>query len=129
MRQYLTVVIVNKKRMNIINPRRMRRRVTVVVLCVCVSVCQSVTTKSAAYLVSTSQTKFYGVLYGVFNVLTVWLSLKTLCSRVLAPFAGHRCLPCSLANFRWPNETTMASFQLEKYIWFVINPTTQLVHH
>ena len=51
-------------------------------MCVCVSVCQSVTTKSAAYLVFTSQTKFYRVLYGVFNVFTVWLSLKTLRSRV-----------------------------------------------
>ena len=129
MRQYLTVVIVNKKRMNIINPRRMRRRVTVVVLCVCVSVCQSVTTKSAAYLVSTSQTKFYRVLYGVFNVFAVWLFLKTLCSRVIASFAGHRFLPRSLANFRRPNETAMASFQLEKYIWLVIDPTTRLVHH
>ena len=55
----------------------------------CVSVCQSVTTKSAAYLVFTSQTKFYRVLYGVFNVFTVWLSLKTLRSRVMASFAGQ----------------------------------------
>ena len=79
-----------------INPQRMRRRVTVVVLCVCVCVCLSVTTKSAAYLVFTSQTKFYRVLYGVFNVFTVWLSLKTLCLRVLASFFGHCCLNSSL---------------------------------
>ena len=99
----------------------MRRRVTVVVLCVCVcvSVCLSVTTKSAAYLVFTSQTKFYRVLYGVINVFTVWLSLKTLHSIVLASFAGHRCLPRSLANFRRPNETAMTSFQLEKYRVYV----------
>ena len=79
------------------------------------SVCLSVTTKSAAYLVFTSQTKFYRVLYGVFNIFTVWLYLKTLRSRVMASFAGHRFLPRSLANFRRPNETAMASFQLEKY--------------
>ena len=50
---------------------RCRVPVTVVVLCVCVCVCVclSVTTKSAAYLVFTSQTKFYMVLYGVFKVL------------------------------------------------------------
>ena len=109
----------------------MRRRVTVVVLCVCVcvSVCLSVTTKSAAYLVFMSQTKFYRVVYGVFNVLTVWLSLKTLRSRVMASFAGHRFLPRSLANFRRPNETAMASFQLEKYIWLIIHPITRLAHH
>ena len=117
----------------LVNPRRMRRRVTVVVLCVCVSVCLSVclsvTTKSAAYLIFTPQTKFYRVLYGVFNVFTVWLFLKMLRSRVMASFAGHRFLPRSLANFRRPNETAMTSFQLEKCIWLVIDPTTQLVHH
>ena len=44
----------------LINPWCMRRRVTVIVLsvCVCVSVSLSVTTKSATYLVFTSQTKF-----------------------------------------------------------------------
>ena len=91
--------------------------------------CVSVTTKSAAYLVFTSQSKFYRVLYGLFNVFTICLSLKTLRSRVLAPFASHRYLPRSVASFLRTNETSMASFQLEKYIWFVIDPTTQLVHH
>ena len=117
----------------LLNPWRMRCRVTVVILCVCVcvclSVCLSIAAKSAAYLVFTLQTKFYRVLYGVFNVFTVWLSLKTLCSRVLASFAGHRCLPRSLASFQWTNEIAMASFQLEKYTWLVIDPTTGLVHH
>ena len=100
----------------------MRRWVAIVVVCVCVcvSVCLSVATKSAAYLVFMSQTKFYRILHGVFNVFTVWLSLKTLCSRVLAPFAGHRCLPCSLTNFQRTNVTAMASFQVEKYIWLVM---------
>ena len=38
-------------------------------------------------------------------------------TRVMASFAGHHFpgLPRSLANFRRPNETAMASFQLEKY--------------
>ena len=42
----------------------------------------------------------------------VWLSLKTLRSRVMASFAGHCCLSRSLMNFRWTNETAMASFLL-----------------
>ena len=64
-------------------------------MCVCLSVCQSVTTKSVAYFVFTSQTKYYRVLYGAFNVFTVWLSLKKLRSRVMVPLAGHHCLPPS----------------------------------
>ena len=51
-------------RAKIINPRRMRRRVTVLVLCACLYL--SATTKSTAYLVFTSQTK---VLYGVSTFL------------------------------------------------------------
>ena len=46
---------------------------------------------------------FYKVLYGGFNVFTVWLSLKTLRSRVLASFAGHCRLPRSLVSFWWTN--------------------------
>ena len=38
----------------IINPRRMCWRVTVVILCVCVSVCQSVTKLATTYLVCKS---------------------------------------------------------------------------
>ena len=87
-------------------------------------VCLSVTMKSAAYLIFKSQTKFYRILYGFFNIFTVWLSLKTLRSRVLAPFGGHRRLPRSLVSFRRTNETAMASFQLEKYIWLLIDPIT-----
>jgi hypothetical protein len=67
------------------NPRRMRRRVTVVVL----PVCLSVTMKSAAYLISTSKTKFRRVLYDVFKVFVVWLSLKTLYSRVLTSLLAN----------------------------------------
>ena len=112
--------------LSMFNPRRMRRRVTVVVLCV--SLCLSVTTKSVAYLVFTSQTKFYRFFCGVFNIFTAWLSLKMLRSRGMASFAGHHFLPRSLANFWRPNEIAMASFQFEKYIWLVIDPTTRLVH-
>ena len=36
--------------------------------------------------------------------------LKTLCSRVLVSFAGHRRLHRSLASFRWIRETVKASF-------------------
>jgi hypothetical protein len=64
-----------------------------------------------------------------FKVFVVWLSLKTLCSRVLASFTGHRRLSCFLASFRWTMETAMTSFQLEEYVWSAIDPTRQLVHH
>ena len=47
----------------------MRRRVTVIVLCVCLSVCLSVPTKSALYLIFTSRTKFYRLLNGVLMFL------------------------------------------------------------
>ena len=82
----------------------MHRRVTVVM-------CLSVTTLAATYLVYTSQVWFRRVLYGVFKVLVVWLSLKTLRSRVLASFADHRRLPRSSTTSRWTKETEMASFQ------------------
>ena len=36
-------------------------------------------------------------------------------------FAGHQCLPRSLASFRWTNETAMASFQL-KCVYNYIDP-------
>ena len=101
-----------------------------VVICVCASVCLSVSLLPQNQ-VPTSFLRRKQILYGVSNVFTVWLSLKILLSRVMAPFAGHCCLPRSLANVRRPNETAMASFQLEKYIyiWLVIDPTTRLVHH
>ena len=76
-----------------INSRCMHHGVTVVVLSVYVSVCLSVTIKSAAYLVYTSKTRCRRVLYGVFKVFVVWLSLKTLRSKVLASFADCHCLP------------------------------------
>ena len=60
--------------MRIINPRRMRRRVTVVIVCVCVSVCLLSQNQLPTSFLRRKQ--FYRVLYGVFNVFTVWLSLK-----------------------------------------------------
>ena len=81
-----------------INPQCMRRRVTVVVLSVCECVCLSVTMKSAAYLLFTLQTKYYRVLYGVFNAFTIWLSLKKLRSRVLAWSPPPSSLPGELST-------------------------------
>ena len=53
----------------------------VVVLCICLFV----TMLAATYLVYTcrSKTRCRRVLYGIFKIFTVWLSLKTLRSRVL----------------------------------------------
>ena len=65
----------------------MHHRVTVVVLsvyvCVYLSVCLSVTMKSATYLVYTSKTRCHRILYGVFKAFVVWFSLKMLRSRVV----------------------------------------------
>ena len=68
-------------------------RVTVVVLCVCVSVC--VTKLTATYLVCESQVQACKIPYGVPNACTcciVWISLKALCSPVLASFADAKLL-------------------------------------
>ncbi len=105
----------------------MQHRVTVVVLSVCV--CLFVTTKSAAYLISTLKTKFHRILYGVFKVFVMWLSLKMLRSRVLASFAGHCHLLHFLASFRWITETAVTSFQLKEYVLLAIDPIRRLVHH
>ena len=51
------------------------------------------------------------VILWYFQVFVMWLSLKILCLRVLASFAGHRRLSRSLASFQWIKEiTTMAFF-------------------
>ena len=60
---------------NIINPRHMRRRVTVVVLCVCLSV----TKLTATYLVCESKVLDYKVPYDVPKAWFMWISPKTLC--------------------------------------------------
>ena len=104
--------------MILINPRRLRHRVTVVILYVCVSV----TTLAATYLVYMSQVRFCRVLYGVFKVLVVWLSLKTLRSRVLVSFADHRRLPRSPTTSQWTKETEMTSFQHKECACLAIAP-------
>ena len=68
----------------------MHHRVMLVVLSVCV--CVSVTTKSAAYLVYTSKAKCHRVLYSVFKIFVLWLSLKTLRLKVLESFTDYHCL-------------------------------------
>ena len=54
-------------------------------MCVCVSV----TTKFATYLVYMSNLHCRKILYDVFKVFVMWLSLKTPRSKVLASFADH----------------------------------------
>ena len=73
-------------------------------MCVCVSVCYYEICYIPCLYV---QIRCHRVLYGVFKVFVVWLSLKMLCSRVLPPFVGHRHLPCSPMTSRWTKETTI----------------------
>ena len=81
-------------------------RGTVVSLCVCVCVCMcmcvylSVTTLTAAYIILKSKVRYHRGLHGVLNICNVWLSLKTLCSKVMASFTYHGCLPHSLTSSR-----------------------------
>ena len=87
----------------------MRRRVMVIVMCVCVYL--SIKTLATVYLVYTSKIRCQRVLYGVVKVFVMWLLLKTLCSKVLASFADHDRLSCFLMSSPWPEVTAMASFQ------------------
>jgi hypothetical protein len=68
----------------IINPRRMRCRVTVVVLCVYLSVCLSVTTLTATYLIYESKVRCYKA-----TVPYQWHSKRMYC----ANFAKNALFP------------------------------------
>ena len=67
-----------------------------VYMCVCVCVCVSVCYHANCYI-----PRLYiesKVLYDVFKVFVVRISLKTLRSKVLVSFADHHCLPRSLTG-------------------------------
>ena len=60
--------------------------------------------------------------------LRTWISIKTLCSKVLMTFADHLCLLCFLINSQWTKETVMASFQEYWCIGLAIVLTIRLTH-
>ena len=94
-------------------------RVTVVSLCVCLSV----TTLTATYIVCKAEVRYHNmVLYGVLQICNVWLSLKTLLSKVMALFAYHCCLPRSLTSSPWTEEIAVSSFLDEECIRSSIAP-------
>ena len=64
----------------LINPRRMRCRVTVVVQCVCVSVTMLATT----YLICMSKVGHHGVPCRLLKICIVWTSLEMFCSGDMA---------------------------------------------
>ena len=70
---------------------------------VCLSVCLSVTMKSATY-------RKQGIVGFFMEVFVVALA-ETLRSKVLVSFADCHCFPRFLMSSRWTEETTMASFQ------------------
>ena len=82
---------------------------------------------AATYLVYTSQVRFHRVIYAVIKVLVVWLSLKTLCSKVLTWFSDHNCLAGFMTRSRWTKETAMASFQQDWCVEVVVAPTDLLL--
>ena len=67
----------------VINPRRACARVTVVVLCVCVSVYPSVPTLAASASVETSKQRYSRVSLRLFLDYYVWSFEKTFCSKVM----------------------------------------------
>ena len=79
-------------------------------LSVCVCVCLSATALTATYLVCKAKVRHHRVIYGVLQIYNVWISLKTLRSKVMALFAYHRCLPYSLKSSRWTEEPAVSSF-------------------
>ena len=76
----------------------------------------SVTTLATTYHVYTLKVRCRRVLCGIFKVFVVWVSLKMLRSEVMASFADHCCLPCSVMSSQWTKETEMASFQLKECV-------------
>ena len=64
-------------------------RVMVIVPCVCVSVCLSVTALAATYLVYMSKVRWYTVSCRLLKICIVWTSLKTFYSGDMASFACH----------------------------------------
>ena len=82
-------------------------RVTVVVLGVCLSV--NSPTATYMYLICESQAQRYKILYGISNAHIVWISLKTLCSPVLATLA----LDCYLPPQIYPS-THPCSFLMDR---------------
>ena len=102
-----------------INPRRAcTAGITVVSLCVCLSV----TAVTATYLVRKAKVRYHMVLYSDLQICNMWLSLKTLLSKVMALFAYHYCLPRSLASSRWTEETAVSSFLDEECVCSLIVP-------
>ena len=79
-------------KMPIFNPRRMHRRVTVVVLFVCLSVCLSVNSLTATYLVFKSKMQCHKVPYGDPNAYIMWILPTLLSLPVLALFADSKLL-------------------------------------
>ena len=81
---------------------------------------------AAIYLVYEYWVQWYKVPYGVLNACIVWISLKTLCSPVMASFAHHRCLSRSPTSCWWTEETAMGSYHdevcLRSAIAFVKRP-------
>ena len=65
---------------SLINPRHMREGYGSRSVCVCVSVCLSVTAPAATYLVCMSKLRHHRVPCRLLKVFIAWISLKIFCS-------------------------------------------------
>ena len=71
-----------------INPRRTcAARFTILSLSVCLSVCESVTSLTATPLTHRYKGRYESKANAVLKVFDSWISLKILCSKVMALFA------------------------------------------
>ena len=112
---------------HIINPRCMREGYGS--CSVCLSVYLSVTKLAATYLDYTLKFRCHQAFCADLNICIMWISLKTLCSKVLARFADHLCLLSFWMNSQWTKEAAMASFQEDQHVGLTIGLTTRLIHH
>ena len=109
---YIAIYTLFTSRLEVlINPLRMRSRVTVVVLCVCLSV----TTLVARELISTVQACYQRNQHDTSKVFNTWISLKTLCSKVMALFTLRSARPyymkyCSYSTRIRINDTETVTF-------------------
>ena len=89
----------------------MCRRVMVLVLCVCMSVCLSVTTLAATAFVSTDKARYLRLSFRVFFIFIIWIFEKTFYLKIMAwktqyanEIATHNSLFWELAMYQQSTE-------------------------
>ena len=90
------------------NPQRIAIHTCKCLQMLVASVSLSVTKLTAGLKVENKE--LLGFLYGIFKIRIVWISLKMLCSKILATFDDQSCLLHFLMSSQWTKETVIISF-------------------